>query len=548
MKDKKEKSLRKLELTVFILIFHLIFTYPVGSSVTSTDHSSIQTVENNTQKAPKLELKQKDIYQAELHQNLECSRCHKEETVEGIQSDDSVYDDSIDLCMKCHPVEHLHPVGITLKQGMMRDEKDFLPLGQGIRHNQIVCPTCHAIHQNDHNPHLLRGEKASYNTVRNSLCSFCHSNRFYGQSPHSEEKADCRFCHVARPTKDDLSALPPDILLQASCSFCHPNLTVSHFAGINPFEDTSIRKRAVEAGNVFVDGQEVCTTCHEHHIKGSGKYLLRRDYLSFCMDSRSLNPHWNDFLCMGCHRGDPVKGNAMLREEGDINEICNRCHLAQYARADIHPVGIVPSIHVRVPAEMPLQGEKLTCETCHETCLQMDKHNKDSLRKTNANFLRMKKMSRNELCFLCHVEETYKRLNPHKQMNEQGQIKEETCLFCHASIPDVQMMGPEKVTFIVYNPDEYCIGCHRGFSMNHPAGVKHLITPSDKIMAAIRTAPKRIGVELPLYKGRIVCATCHNPHEEGVIKIAAAATGAKRENKLRLMPGRTQCTGCHWDK
>jgi len=104
------------------------------------------------------------------------------------------------------------------------------------------------------------------------------------------------------------------------------------------------------------------------------------------------------------------------------------------------------------------------------------------------------------------------------------------------------------VSFLVQNPDAYCIGCHHGFSRNHPAGIDHLKIPSEKILASLNTSIQRIGVELPLYNERVVCATCHNPHSSGVIRYSAAATGTERKNKLRLMPGRMQCVGCHWDK
>jgi predicted CXXCH cytochrome family protein len=366
--------------------------------------------------------------------------------------------------------------------------------------------------------------------------------------PHTGDESSCLFCHVTRPQKKEVPGVSPDPALQGACLQCHANLGDDHFDGFNPFIDELIRERAEKAGNFFADGREVCTTCHDPHGRKNGIYLLREDYLSLCYDSRALNPHWNDSLCLSCHQEPPVKGRAPLREEGDKNNLCNRCHHSEYARPDIHPVGVTPSQHIRIPADLPLEEKKLTCETCHNSLLQMGSRPSGDTAAANPNFLRKMTLSRNAFCFLCHIEETYKRLNPHNQLNEQGEIVEATCLFCHASIPDRSFIGPEKVSFIIQNPDEYCIGCHPGFTLNHPAGENHLLEPSEKIMEAIQTSVQRIGVELPLYNGRIVCATCHNPHEEGVIQIAAAATGTERGNKLRLKPGRNQCTGCHWDK
>lgn len=487
------------------------------------------------------------IYREGPHHELECTRCHRENG-EDPGSAESVTGDSILLCRECHQVEHLHPMGVELHLQTIDKESFILPLGKGILQGKIVCYTCHAMHEHGDTPHLLNGEKGTYQHVRDFLCFSCHTDYFSGRSPHSEEASRCRFCHIKKPQKKETVSAPPDLLMQAACNPCHPNLPPSHYEGMDPFIDRDIRQRAEEAGDFLAENQVVCTSCHDPHAEKSDGYHLRSDYLALCLESRATNPHWNEYLCLSCHIEEPVKGNAPLRENGDKNLVCNRCHHSEYARPDIHPVNVVPSRHIRVPEDMPLEDGKLTCNTCHYCRLQMGRRQDNRVLKTNPNFLRKTQIKRNSYCFLCHLEETYKRLNPHNQLNAQGEVDEETCLFCHASIPDVNFIGPEKVSFIIHNPDEYCVGCHHGFTQNHPAGVNHLIEPSEKIRRAILTSVQRIGVELPLFEGKIVCATCHNPHQEGVIKISAAAKGSKRENKLRLMPGRSQCTGCHWDK
>lgn len=487
-------------------------------------------------------------YRKGPHQQLECQKCHEEVSGEPMLSAESVTADSIRLCRNCHPVEHLHPVGLVPRPQSM-DEKNFpLPLGKGILQGKIVCLTCHAIHRDEPNPHLLREHNLEDKRGRNSLCFHCHVDQFPDKFPHTGEESSCGFCHVSPPPTKEARTPSPDPTMQDACLLCHWNLANTHFAGVNPFIDLAIRQEAEKAGSFFADGLEVCTTCHDPHGKKKGRYLLRSDYLALGKDSRALNPHWKDYLCLSCHLEAPVKGHAPLREKGDKVDLCNRCHLAEYARPDIHPVGIKPTQHIRIPEDLPLQNEKLTCETCHDSLLQIGNRQPGDAAAANPSFLRKITESRGAFCYLCHIEETYKRLNPHNQLTEQGKIVEKTCLFCHASIPDRRFIGPEKVSFIVQNPDEYCIGCHPGYTGNHPAQISHLLVPSKKIMAAIKTSVQRIGVELPLYKGRIICATCHNPHQEGVIKIDAAATGTQRGNKLRLKPGRRQCTGCHWDK
>lgn len=345
-----------------------------------------------------------------------------------------------------------------------------------------------------------------------------------------------------------LGPLDINIPRPGSCDLCHLELTESHYMGVNPFFDEVIRKEAVQSGIVSGDGQPDCASCHYKHGEKSGKYFLTAAYMRLSSKSRAINPHWNDYLCLSCHERQPVKDNAPLRENGNINALCNWCHASEYARADIHPVDIKPSAQIQVPDDMPLQDGVVTCSTCHDSLMQVrsvEHHNKAEI---NRFFLRRIVKSRTSFCFFCHIEDTFKRLNPHDQVDDQGKVMKEVCLFCHATIPDVHYRGPEKVSFLVHNPDAYCIGCHHGFTKKHPAGIDHLKIPSDKLMASLKTSIQRIGVELPLYEGRVVCATCHNPHQTGVIEFSAAATGTKRPNKLRLRPGQMQCVGCHWDK
>ncbi|TKB11377.1 cytochrome c3 family protein [Desulforhopalus sp. IMCC35007] len=340
----------------------------------------------------------------------------------------------------------------------------------------------------------------------------------------------------------------------APCHDCHQDYyTKAHYEGINPFLDPLVGKWPGSADKDQHDVRPTCLDCHTPHDsspgKGNEKYLLTQQYLQLAALSRSINPHWRDVMCISCHKqATPTRENPALLYDGDINTICNRCHHSAFAMPEMHPVGITPSKNTHVPAEMPLREGRLTCETCHKSSLQENALNKVSVGRQNPYFLRKSELSRDEFCFVCHVFESYRRLNPHKQLDDQGKIIEGSCLFCHAYRPDVSLFGPKNVSFIVVDPNVYCVGCHPGFEQKHPAGGSHLVKPSEVILQALSTSVERIGVELPLYNGLIGCSTCHNPHEEGVIKISAAAQGGQRKNKLRLMPGIIQCTGCHWDK
>lgn len=335
--------------------------------------------------------------------------------------------------------------------------------------------------------------------------------------------------------------------IDAACFFCHWSLRRNHYKDLNPLPDPLVQGM-LDPSSPLKQEEMYCLSCHPHHGKIDEKHLITDEYLKLAAVSRNINPHWKNLMCISCHKSTPAKGKPNLLGSGDLNELCNRCHKSEFAKTDIHPVGNIPSNRVNIPKDMPLHNGKMTCETCHQSSLQESALHASTVGRDNPNFLRRSGLPRNEFCFLCHQQETYRRLNPHLQLDERGQIRKDTCLFCHAVIPDTYVFGPENVKFIVNDPNEYCIGCHPGYSLNHPAGGVHLVVPSEKVMKSLGTSVQRIGVELPLYNGKIVCATCHNPHDQGVIKYPASATGTQRGNKLRLKPGLMQCTGCHWDK
>ncbi len=364
------------------------------------------------------------------------------------------------------------------------------------------------------------------------------------EEPHG--RLTCEQCHRQAKNKSPANLLPDDTS-EALCRQCHPKVSRLHYKGLNPFLDTAAR------GKRFIRDKKkrprvFCLNCHTIHTSAEKNFLLSETYLERARRSRSINPHWKGYLCLCCHETTPSRDTPQLKEQGDHNLLCNRCHGTRYARADIHPVGVKPSPRIRIPDDMPLQEGRLSCNTCHDARLQMGPPVPESRQKRNPDFLRREGLSRNSFCFLCHLREAYQRMNPHLQLDDQGKIIEATCLFCHPTRPDVTIMGMKHVRFIAKNPDEYCIGCHHGFTRGHPAGVDHLRRPSRQILRAIQSSVRRLGIELPLYQGRIICATCHNPHQQGVLKVRASAAGSQRPSKLRLVPGNMQCIGCHWNK
>jgi hypothetical protein len=274
--------------------------------------------------------------------------------------------------------------------------------------------------------------------------------------------------------------------------------------------------------------------------------------------TRSTNLHYTGEFCSECHEESPEKGGEkFLMFSGNYNQLC-RCH-GYTSENYIHPVNIEPSEEKKekIPDTLPLQKGNMTCSTCHDIYLQCQRNMKTQ--KRNKFFLRGAPYARRtDLCFRCHDEAKYKRLDPHNQMDEDGEIIAEKCLYCHVEKPDVRRATYKKaegihgeVVELIGNLEVLCYRCHYKQSILHPINANHLRKPSEKTMENMKESEKQLGIILPLnYEGKITCATCHNPHERGVIPTEKdSARGASEKFRLRV-PGQSGeiCSACHKDK
>ncbi len=263
-----------------------------------------------------------------------------------------------------------------------------------------------------------------------------------------------------------------------------------------------------------------------------------------------VNPHWTGKYCAECHLEDNPQGKeAALRFNGDTVQICNRCHETEFARPDVHPVGVAlaEGMEKTMPRTFPLDEGKLSCLTCHDVLSQMKAD--VVLKTTNRKFVRGAPYETlSTFCFFCHRQEEYKKTNPHQQLDAGGKIVAESCLFCHQSVPDpLRAKNINDVSFTT-TLSQYCVNCHFQQKTAHPARADHLAALPDFLRASV---PARAGAqhaELPLDGDRIFCGTCHNPHEKGVIQRREAAAGAGEEYFLRLNGGYPLCVTCHKDK
>ena len=273
------------------------------------------------------------------------------------------------------------------------------------------------------------------------------------------------------------------------------------------------------------------------------------------------NPHWRTEGCVSCHAGKASRANKNLRT-GNINNLCNSCHKTNESHSIIHPVGVLPSKKMlsRMPEDfrevIKRSNGKINCLTCHDV-VQACGTDRENSHLVNPRFFRGEdyREDRTRLCFNCHDDGQYKRLNPHKQVRKDGTINKGLCYICHEDVPDVrQVTGMDQLDFNIEDDyssveDNYssmCNGCHPW--KPHPGGsfsfqmkvVDHLVMPSDKVMRQLKQSP----IYLPLEPGtqRVFCGTCHNAHEKGVIKRTAANQGASSKHFLR---DQNLCINCH---
>lgn len=254
--------------------------------------------------------------------------------------------------------------------------------------------------------------------------------------------------------------------------------------------------------------------------------------------------HYTGKYCLVCHERTPADGKDNALKYGrNFTQLCN-CH-GYKPGIYIHPVDIFPSEDKksRIPSDLPLYNGKLTCITCHDIHLQCEDN--PELKIVNKRFLRgAPYRSRTDLCFKCHDKYLYSMYDPHKgQLDEDGNIVELTCLYCHFERPDELLASFNEVKFFG-DLVVLCKRCH-SISVNHPANANHLVLPPVVFTKKMKRTEKQFGIVLPLdYNGKINCATCHNPHQKGVIPLARFGAGGAGENYKKRFLGNI-CMACH---
>ncbi len=148
-------------------------------------------------------------------------------------------------------------------------------------------------------------------------------------------------------------------------------------------------------------------------------------------------------------------------------------------------------------------------------------------------------------------------INPHEQINDEGEVLWAKCLICHRNVPDIRKERSIRDVKLRIEKEvkELCYRCHT--VIQHPGafGVTaallgrpaplHMIKLPLRKYNNIRRALKEISTIMPFdpTTGKVTCPTCHNPHERGLL-VGRYNWGADSIRRLRT-EGLDICQNCH---
>ncbi|MDD5773464.1 MAG: cytochrome c3 family protein [bacterium] len=482
------------------------------------------------------------------HLGISCENCHKQKPIPS-STEKEIYTfsntfefDEISLCESCHKKVNLHPTGVNPKKlEKPMTIPDIFPTGKyGKSAGTVVCSTCHDLHVSVGNFQMLRGfQKTAFDFEpvfenRETFCKSCHGEKIISQNPHKGDHSPCGFCHASDPK---ISSNPKQTLRQDAeniCYFCHNKINSKHYSDANPYPE--LKK------------EPVCETCHDVHGYSKKGYFVTSEYESLATESLKTNPHLKNAFCLTCHTEEPVKGIPNIRFGGNTIETCMRCHRDEFPwrSADFHPINVsadAPGKHK--PKNLSLFDGKITCLTCHYADCRVE--NKKEVKKTNKIFLRGGPYQyRSDICFECHERDAYVKYNVHDQIDSRGIIREGVCLYCHRNQPDRKVRA-QKQDFknLIAPMTDLCVRCHR--DKVHPGQKDHIKHASVDMQKRKSVYEIEQNVFLPVdEKENVTCATCHNPHEKGIIPWGAGTKGADEPAKLRLVKkDGLLCQVCH---
>ncbi len=248
--------------------------------------------------------------------------------------------------------------------------------------------------------------------------------------------------------------------------------------------------------------------------------LLLALFLSFLLvpanvrSEKIVDPHGREGLCHYCHKSKVVrKGTAGFRLSTE-EATCLECHGKRGVTFEDYLRRMLPD--VRDKDKLIVYFSKhpdFSCHICHHVMCQSN--------------------SREQL----------RHRNPHIQLDFAGKPIEKRCLLCHTSLPDYRHRDRENVV-MRYDLTNLCSLCHVMMTQKVGLGLGKRMT--EAMTKTKQEFEKKYDVSLPLGPDNtVVCASCHNPHQFGVVLGKGGYAAAPGEHRLVLEDPWRLCIACH---
>ncbi|MFQ5645681.1 MAG: cytochrome c3 family protein [bacterium] len=460
----------------------------------------------------------------------------------------------------------------------------YSPKGGKSLRGSISCPTCHDVHvwgsdspsdkQSDYSNNYLRKD------IARNFCADCHGVSSLPKYAYFHElertKHDYRKRIDKKVVKTEKIAEKLTKMVKDSASKGREKKTAKE-------EGKKLRKPSiVKMGHkIKKTAQKIIKKVKNvvQRLTGQEKEDLSGEVT---VSNKSSSPHW---------KGRPIEAP------------CTQCHGREHGFRDKHPV----SLKITEDKEHKAKTNEISCKTCHDPKIQasrnpaeqkadpfflkkfeitydFQKHltdktvdfsmvpdmnfivnitsddktkdyqfnEKESSSKRNVDRSRVDSIKGRSfnICYKCHAIAEFLQFNPHiNQQSITGELNYEVCLYCHYKIPSAKADKP-KYYYLKHSLGKICIGCHPYSEKLHPGNITHF----GKFLSrkyATQMQNYKIGAHsafFPLDKNRkIICSTCHNPHQWGATTLKKTKVGSSADFRLRT-DNPSICPICHTEK
>lgn len=436
-----------------------------------------------------------------------CETCH---TVHGSPNESFLIESAriSRLCLECHADKkiftpdgrrnHLHVVNVRPKNVKIPDE--VMNRGAKLGYNgEIICQTCHKIHNNNFEKKLLLIMKDE----RSTLCMTCHTDKQYIKDTKHN------LIHTA-PEEKNLDG--KTVAQGGICSACH----LPHR----------------EARKTGTSGDFITQLCLSCHSKGDvAEEVIPAEY----RHPMDINPFKEESLARGLavDRAQEEKLTLPLYDKYGLQDkngiiTCTTCHDPHKWRSDSNRGEISRKVKGDGRTSFLRRPAPEICGECHNNKFQVadSKHDMTRMAPDMKNS-RNQTPSESGLCGACHL----------VHGGNKGYL-----------------WAREIITYSGNIVQDLCVGCHNARGIAKDKIIKEYSHPIN-----ISPYKKGISTTLPLFneegtlsdRGLMTCETCHDPHRwNPSIKLNEAhykVEGNAQNSFLRIQnfPSPALCEDCH---